>query len=264
MSFDTQDFNNLNVISPFAGDALLFPNGLREPGVLSAHKGHFGQGSTVIPFTAALVAGPSLTTPLTWNFLGFGVETGVRNILGSDIKIGSDISLGALKVSYNALFNKITGREISITPSKSDVVPAEKLLSAAGLLAGFWAYNGLPLLFLHTHSDVRLKKKIEPIPSALTKVLQLNPVYYEWRKDLLPSSFIKNHRPGRQIGLIAQEVEEVVPELVRGEKIYDKEWKGVNYEKLTPLLIGAIKEQQTQIEELKERISVLESKINKE
>ena len=67
MSFDTQDFNNLNVISPFAGDALLFPNGLREPGVLSAHKGHFGQGSTVIPFTAALVAGPSSTTPLTWN-----------------------------------------------------------------------------------------------------------------------------------------------------------------------------------------------------
>ena len=259
MAFDTIDINNLNIGSPFAGDALLFPNALREPGVLSAHKGHFGQGATVIPFTAALVAGPSMTSPLTWNFLGFGVETGIRNQIGSDIKIGSDISMGALKVTYNALFNKITGKEAAVTPSKTDVTPTEKLLSASGLLAGFWTYNGLPLALLHFHSDARLKKNIEPIPSALTKVLQLNPVYYEWRKDLLPSSFLKNHRPGRQIGLIAQEVEEVVPELVKGEKIYDKDWKGVDYKKLTPLLIGAIKEQQTQIEELKERISVLES-----
>ena len=259
MAFDTIDINNLNIGSPFAGDALLFPNALREPGILSAHKGHFGQGATVIPFTAALVAGPSMTSPLTWNFLGFGVETGIRNQLGSDIKIGSDISMGALKVTYNALFNKITGKEAAVTPSKTDVTPTEKLLSAAGLLAGNWTFNGLSLALLHFHSDARLKTKIEPIPSALTKVLQLNPVYYEWRKDLLPSSFLKNHRPGRQIGLIAQEVEEVVPELVKGEKIYDKDWKGVDYKKLTPLLIGAIKEQQTQIEELKERISVLES-----
>ena len=105
MAFDTIDINNLNIGSPFAGDALLFPNALREPGVLSAHKGHFGQGATVIPFTAALVAGPSMTSPLTWNFLGFGVETGIRNQIGSDIKIGSDISMGALKVTYNALIN---------------------------------------------------------------------------------------------------------------------------------------------------------------
>ena len=259
MAFDTIDINNLNIGSPIFGDSLLFPNALREPGILSAHKGHFGQGATVIPFTAALVAGPSLSSPLTWNFLGFGVETGIRNQLGSDIKIGSDISMGALKVTYNALFNKITGKEAAVTPSKTDVTPTEKLLSAAGLLAGNWTFNGLSLALLHFHSDVRLKKKIEPIPSALTKVLKLNPVYYEWREDLLPTSFLKNHRPGKQIGLIAQEVEEVVPELVKGEQIYDKDWKGVDYKKITPLLIGAIKEQQAQIEELKERISVLES-----
>jgi hypothetical protein len=269
MSFDTQDFNNLNVVSPLVGDALLFPNALREPGVLSVHKGHFGQGSTVIPFTAALVAGPSLTTPLTWNFLGFGVETGVRNILGTDIKIGSDISLGAYKGTYNALFNKITGKEAAVTPSKTDVAPSENLLSPAGNLLGNWTIMGLPFatVIAHiAHSDARLKRNIEPIPNStsLTKVLQLNPVSYNWRKDIVPSSFFKAHGEGKQIGLIAQEVEEVIPELVRGEKLQDKKWKGIKYEKLIPLLIGAIKEQQTQIEELQERISVLESKINKE
>ena len=93
----------------------------------------------------------------------------------------------------------------------------------------------------------------------MTKVLQLNPVYYEWREDILPSAFVKNHKQGRQIGLIAQEVEEIIPEVVREEKIYDGEWKGVNYEKLTAVLIGAVKEQQEQIEELKTRIAVLES-----
>ena len=90
-------------------------------------------------------------------------------------------------------------------------------------------------------------------------MLQLNPVYYEWREDILPSAFVKNHKPGRQIGLIAQEIEDIIPEVVKEEKIYDEKWKGVNYEKLTAVLIGAVKEQQEQIEELKTRITELES-----
>jgi len=139
------------------------------------------------------------------------------------------------------------------------VAPKETHISAAGSLFGNWNYNGLNLGLLHTHSDARLKKNIEPIPSSLTKVLQLNPVYYEWREDILPSSFVKGHRQGRQIGLIAQEVEDIIPEVVKEEKIYDDEWKGVNYEKLTAVLIGAVKEQQEQIEELKTRITELES-----
>ena len=93
----------------------------------------------------------------------------------------------------------------------------------------------------------------------MTKVLKLNPVYYEWREDILPSAFVKNNKKGRQIGLIAQEIEDIIPEVVKEEKIYDEKWKGVNYEKLTAVLIGAVKEQQEQIEELKTRITELES-----
>ena len=133
------------------------------------------------------------------------------------------------------------------------MAPKETHVAAKGDLFGHWAYNGLSLALLHTHSDSRLKKKIESIPNStsLTKVLQLNPVYYEWREDILPSAFVKNHKPGRQIGLIAQEMEDIIPEVVKEEKIYDEKWKGVNYEKLTAVLIGAVKEQQEQIEELK-------------
>tara|TARA_R100000900_G_scaffold97701_1_gene75695 strand:- start:722 stop:1522 length:801 start_codon:yes stop_codon:yes gene_type:complete len=266
MAFDYLETNHLDVYNSFTGGGLSFPKIFSEPGggVLSAYKGHFGQGSTSIPYSASLVSAPSvgpIPSPLSWNFLGLGVETGTRNLIGADVKIGSDISLGAISARYSAVFNKITGKEATVAPKDTSVAPAEAHISAKGDLFGNWAFNGLSLALLHTHSDSRLKKKIESIPNStsLTKVLQLNPVYYEWREDILPSAFVKNHRQGRQIGLIAQEVEEIIPEIVKEEKIYDDEWKGVNYEKLTAVLIGAVKEQQKQIEELKTRITELES-----
>ena len=266
MAFDYLETNHLDVYNSFTGGGLSFPKIFSEPGggVLSAYKGHFGQGSTSIPYSASLVSAPSvgpIPTPLSWNFLGLGVETGTRNLIGADVKIGSDISLGAISARYSAVFNKITGKEATVSPKDTSVAPAEAHISTKGDLFGNWAFNGLSLALLHTHSDSRLKKKIESIPNStsLTKVLQLNPVYYEWKEDILPSAFVKNHRQGRQIGLIAQEVEEIIPEIVKEEKIYDDEWKGVNYEKLTAMLIGAVKEQQKQIEELKTRITELES-----
>ena len=60
--------------------------------------------------------------------------------------------------------------------------------------------------------------------------------------------------PGRQIGLIAQEVEKVVPEIVRtGEDGF----KAVSYEKLVPMLIEAVKAQQVQIEALQAQLDAL-------
>ena len=193
--------------------------------------------------------------------MGLGAEVGTRNLIGVDVKIGSDISLGAISARYSAIFNKITGKEVTVTPKDSSVAPKETHVAAKGDLFGHWAYNGLSLALLHTHSDSRLKKKIESIPNStsLTKVLQLNPVYYEWREDILPSAFVKNHKPGRQIGLIAQEIEDIIPEVMTEGELKGKDWKGVNYSKLTAMLIGAVKEQQKQIEELKTRITELES-----
>ena len=270
MAFEYLEVNHLDVFNSFVGGGLVFPKALTEPGggVLSAYKGHFGQGSSTIPYSASLVSGPSgvggvgpIPTPLSWNFLGFGVETGTRNLIGADIKLGSDVSLGAIAARYSALFNKITGKEVTVTPKDSSVAPKESHIAAKGDLLGHWAYNGLSLGLLHTHSDSRLKKKIESIPNStsLTKVLQLNPVYYKWKKDLVPSSFLKAHGEGKQIGLIAQEVEDIIPEVIKEGELQDETWKGINYSKLTTVLIGAVKEQQEQIEELKTRITELES-----
>ncbi|MBU0535301.1 tail fiber domain-containing protein [Patescibacteria group bacterium] len=90
-------------------------------------------------------------------------------------------------------------------------------------------------------SDVRWKENIQPIAGALDKVLQLSGVFYNWRKDEFPENKFddKTH-----LGLIAQDVEKIVPELVTtGPDGY----KGLDYNGLAPLLIGAVQEQQGQI-----------------
>lgn len=88
-------------------------------------------------------------------------------------------------------------------------------------------------------SDKRLKKDIKNIPDALNKLLKLNGVTYNWKDE--------ERGEDTEAGVIAQEVEEVLPEIV---KTKEDGYKGVQYERLIPLLIEAIKEQQIQINKL--------------
>jgi hypothetical protein len=269
MAFDYLEVHHLDVFNSFTGGGLAFPKMFSEPGggILSAYKGHFGQGCSAQPYSASLCSAPCvgpIPTPLSWNFLGLGAEVGTRNLVGVDVKIGADVSLGAITARYSAFFNKITGKELCVAPTDTAVAPAITHTSSNGNLFGIWSIMGVPFasVIAHmTHSDRRLKKDIEPISNStsLTKVLQLNPVYYTWKKDLVPSSFLKAHGDGKQIGLIAQEVEDIIPEVIKEGELQDETWKGINYSKLTTVLIGAVKEQQEQIEELKTRITELES-----
>ncbi|MBL7729242.1 MAG: tail fiber domain-containing protein, partial [Dinghuibacter sp.] len=102
-------------------------------------------------------------------------------------------------------------------------------------------------------SDERFKQNIAPIASPLEKLLQLKGVEYEMNTGSFPKS---NFQPGRQMGLLAQNVEKVVPEAVHETDGY----KGVDYARLVPLLIESIKEQQEQIKELKKLVHELQKK----
>ncbi len=102
-------------------------------------------------------------------------------------------------------------------------------------------------------SDERWKKNIEPLVNSLEKVDQLQGVSYDWRIDEYPDQgFIE----GKQIGLIAQDVEEVIPEIVHTN---DEGYKSISYEKLTAVLVEALKELKAENVELKARISALEA-----
>ena len=122
-------------------------------------------------------------------------------------------------------------------------------------------------------SDIRLKKDIQQLNGALDKVLKLRGVSFYWKnKDEMAAARgkdVNNFSYGfgseKQIGVIAQEIEEVLPELV----VTDNEgFKAVKYENLTPVLIEAMKEQQAiidsqqkEIDELKAANSKLQSQI---
>jgi hypothetical protein len=96
-------------------------------------------------------------------------------------------------------------------------------------------------------SDQRLKTNITPIKSALSKVLELNGVEFDFI-DNANCGYLKKH----QIGLIAQDVEKVIPEVVGKNK---DDTLGVSYQHLVAVLIEAIKEQQQEIDELKRIVS---------
>jgi hypothetical protein len=93
-----------------------------------------------------------------------------------------------------------------------------------------------------TPSDIRYKKNIQPIQSPIEKLAQLNGVTYKYRKEEFPQMGFTDKE---QIGLIAQEVEKVFPQLVVTD---DKGFKAVDYVKLVPVLIETAKAQQVQID----------------
>ena len=98
----------------------------------------------------------------------------------------------------------------------------------------------------YSSSDKRWKTNIKVIENPLQKLQKLSGVEFDWIEDS------KLHgNSGNDIGVIAQEVELVLPQVVQTR---DTGMKAVRYEKLIPLLIETIKEQQKQIDELKNKI----------
>jgi hypothetical protein len=139
--------------------------------------------------------------------------------------------------SPNALFVQ-DGGNVGIGTNS----PANRLTVAQGAgaaLADGWA----------TYSSRRWKTKIQPIQNALGKVQQLRGVTY----DLKDSG-------KHEIGVIAEEVGEVVPELVSFEN-NGKDARGVDYSRLTALLIEAVKQQQRQISAQQRQIKSQRSQI---
>ena len=120
--------------------------------------------------------------------------------------------------------------------------------------------DGDVIAFSTTISDERVKTDVETIDSALDKVLQMRGVEYTWTHG--------KRKGKKDIGVIAQEIEKVLPEVVRekemllwkdkDDEVLDK-YKTVDYEKLSAVLIEGMKEQQKQIEDLQKQMKEMKS-----
>jgi hypothetical protein len=115
--------------------------------------------------------------------------------------------------------------------------------------------GSLTMVTIATPSDVRYKKEVKPLDSSLDKVMHLQGVTFQWDKDKVNGA---GYKTGLQIGLIAQEVEKVLPQLVYTDS---KGYKTLSYDKLAPVIIEAMKEQQKAIMEKDARIEKLEKAL---
>jgi len=103
----------------------------------------------------------------------------------------------------------------------------------------------------YSTSDERLKDNINNISGCLDKVLSLDAIEFDWNEN-------QKTYTGRDIGLIAQQVQKIAPEVVSKR---DDGFLAIKYEKIIPLLVGATKEQDEQIKNLEKSLEDLRKKI---
>jgi hypothetical protein len=120
-------------------------------------------------------------------------------------------------------------------------------VSASGTAGEIRATNCITSYY---SSDIRLKENITNIPNAMDKLLQLNGVEYDWTDNYIQAHggedgyFMRKH----DIGLIAQEVEAVLPEIVAEN---NEGYKAIKYERVVALLVEAVKELNKEVNELR-------------
>jgi hypothetical protein len=143
---------------------------------------------------------------------------------------------------YGGAYN-VFARPVSVGTTAS---PGVYGLYVAGSVYGTGGWAG---------SDIRWKKDFETLQNILPEVVKLQGLKYSWRDDEYPAM---NFDKERQIGLIAQDVEKVFPELVKTD---NNGYKAVSYEKFTVILLEGMKEQQKQIESFRLENQQLKSEL---
>ena len=178
---------------------------------------------------------------------GSGTISMVGNISGQEIT-GSDalftnvIATGVTSTTLAAT-SGITGATLNTTGiiSGSIIKSANAISGSSLLIQGTIKATGDVTAF-HS-SDARLKSNITPIKGALDKIKTIGGYEFDWND--------KSEHTGHDVGVIAQEIEFVLPEVVVTR---ENGYKAVRYEKIVALLIEALKEQQLQIDELKAKL----------
>ncbi len=172
------------------------------------------------------------------------ITSGTQNMLldGNEIDALSD----PLYLNHNSSQNVFVGTGGGNVRIGSAVTPTAKLDVGGDVRC----FN------LFTNSDRRYKTGINTLESALDKVLAMRGTSYDFATDQIPADYTA----GKQIGFIAQEMQTVMPELVKTD---DAGMMSVNYIGVIPVLVEALKEQHEVISEKETRIVALETQ-NKE
>ena len=186
--------------------------------------------------TNSTISGKSLGTNLSTLTISSGLS-GTSYNGSSDITIANT---GVLGLSGGTGVS-VTGTNSNLTVSIGQQVATGASPTFAGLTIN-GAITATGDITAYYTSDRRHKNNIQTIPNALEKVSKLNGVTWEWNDDVHE---VTKSTP--KTGLIAQEVQEVLPEVVKER---EDGFLALDYSKMMGLMVEAIKEQQTQIHSL--------------
>ena len=228
-------------------------------------------------YVASLVAGTNITLS---NNTGEGATPtiGLTNNTISGIALGSNLATltigtglsgtsyngsGAVTIANTGVISNVAGTGVSVSGATgavtisigqsvgtSDNVRFGSIgvgMAASGTAGRIDAANDIVAF---SSSDIRFKENIKPIENSLDKIRKISGNTYDWKEE----NKIEHGYEGNDVGVIAQEIEAVLPQLVQTR---ENGYKAVKYDKLVALLIEGIKEQQLQIEDLKIEIKDL-------
>ena len=183
-----------------------------------------------------IVSGSSQVSYVGLSNIPGGIVSGSSQILG-----GSNILSGSNQTNITSI-NQNLGTSTTGVQFASLGIGTAPDATYELKIAGDIAASG-DIVAYYT-SDKRLKDNIQPIENALDRVNQLGGYTFDWNEEL------QKARKGHDIGVIAQEVQSTFPEVVVER---DNGYLGVDYQKLVPVLIEAIKELSAKVKELENK-----------
>ncbi len=182
-------------------------------------------------------------------------NTGVTsNVAGSGISVSG--ATGAVTITNTGVTSNVAGTGVTVsgatgavTISIGQAVATSSNVQFNSLGVGMAAsatagrIDATNDIVAYSSSDRRFKNNIKPIENPLAKIIKISGNTFDWNEE----NKAEHGYEGNDVGVIAQEVEEVLPQLVQDR---DNGYKAVKYDKLVALLIEGIKEQQQHIDNL--------------
>ena len=256
----SQDLNTTGIVtaSYFYGDGTYLENVIRGVGIQTG-GGPISYGATILNF-----AGPGVSTVFYDSNVGVGTiffqggggaNVEVSNSAPSNANLGDlwfHSELGRTFIYYDETQLGVGTDSfwVDAAPVNSSIITGPTVKIGAGITfyssGDAWFEGIVTAQDFDSLSDINLKENIQTVDNALDKVMSLRGVSFDWKKSKEPS-----------FGVIAQELEQVFPDLVHGESP-----KAVNYNGLVGILIESIKDMKQEIVSLNEEIQSLKQSIN--
>ena len=233
--------NNTGTVTSITGGSYLTGGAITTSGTLSVDATSANTASKVVARDASgnFSAG-TITAALSGNATTATTLQTARNINGVSFNGSADITVHSAGTGIGISGTTVTNLLATSGGAIGGAIAVSGSITATGDVTAYY-------------SDARLKTEIEPIVDPISKIMSLRGVTFRPNQTALDLGITDRE----EVGVIAQEVETVLPQLVV-DSGYEG-YKTVKYDKLTALLIEAVKNQQAQIDELKQEIKRLKN-----